>query len=32
MEQVGKRMAAAGLSLDVLLIVIVFLMVFKPGA
>jgi uncharacterized membrane protein len=31
MEQIGKRMAAGGLFLDVLLIVIVYLMVFKPG-
>ncbi len=32
MEQIGKRMAAAGLFLDVLLIAVVYLMVFKPGA
>jgi hypothetical protein len=32
MEQIGKRMAAGGLFLDVLLIVLVYLMVFKPGA
>lgn len=32
MEAVGKRMAMAGLFLDVLLVVIVYLMVFKPGA
>ena len=32
MEQVGKRMAAAGMFLDILLVVIVYLMVFKPGA
>ncbi|MBV8951106.1 MAG: DUF2269 family protein [Actinobacteria bacterium] len=32
MEAVGKRMAAGGLFLDVLLVVIVYLMVFKPGA
>ena len=31
MEQIGKRLAAGGLFLDVLLIVIVYLMVFKPG-
>jgi uncharacterized membrane protein len=30
-EEIGKRMAVAGLALDVLLIVIVYLMVFKPG-
>jgi uncharacterized membrane protein len=30
-EQIGRRMAAGGLFLDVLLIVIVYLMVFKPG-
>ncbi len=30
-EEIGKRMAVFGLVLDVLLIVIVYLMVFKPG-
>lgn len=30
-EEIGKRMAVFGLALDVLLIVIVYLMVFKPG-
>jgi uncharacterized membrane protein len=30
-EAIGKRMAVGGLALDVLLVVIVYLMVFKPG-
>jgi hypothetical protein len=32
MEALGKRMAAAGLFLNLLVVVLLFLMVWKPGA
>jgi hypothetical protein len=32
MEALGKRLAAAGATLNVMLVIIIVLMVFKPGA